>query len=144
MLPGTKLLRRHAGDCKILLTFSQTYNPISDERTLQSYALDVLHGLIEIHSHNVIHCDLKPQNFLIFYNENENVIGDQADSEYITDNVSVNSYDSNSFVKISDFGFSHIIPYGETKAYMKFKTGTFSYTAPEIANVICFKQIFTI
>ena len=113
----------------------QKYNPISDERTLQSYALDVLNGLIEIHRNNVIHCDLKPQNFLIFYNENENESDIQTNDDYISDDISVSSYDPNSFVKVSDFGFAHIIPQGESKAYMKYKTGTFSYTAPEIANV---------
>lgn len=83
----------------------------------------------------MIHCDLKPQNFLIFYNESENESDNRTNGEFISDDVSVTSYDPNSFVKISDFGFSHIIPYGDTKAYMKYKTGTFSYTAPEIANV---------
>jgi serine/threonine protein kinase len=80
----------------------------------------------------VIHCDIKPQNFLIFYNENNE---NNIEIAINDDDLSISSFDANTFIKVCDFGFAHIIPFGIQKAYMKFKTGTFAYTAPEISNV---------
>ncbi len=86
--------------------------------------MDILNGLVEIHKNNVIHCDIKPQNFLLFYSEDECEPPDK----------SVSSFDSDGVLKITDFGLSHIIPAGQTKAFMKFRCGTFGYSAPEVGK----------
>ena len=99
---------------------------------MKAYALDILNGLNEIHKNNIIHCDIKPQNFLLFRNDME--ITDEYDSD-IDDNTSVDSFDPNQYLKITDFGLSHPIPLGSTKTFMKFRCGTYYYTAPEITNV---------
>ena len=48
---------------------------------------------------------------------------------------SYDSFDPSVLLKITDFGLAHIIPPGSNKAYIKYKCGTFSYTAPEVTNV---------
>jgi serine/threonine protein kinase len=93
---------------------------------LKTFALDALNGLNEIHKNNIIHCDIKPHNFLIFKTEEE---GEEELNE------SYDSFDPTQLLKITDFGLSHVIPLGSDKALMKQRCGTFSYTAPEIGNV---------
>lgn len=96
----------------------------------------MLNALIEVHRNNIVHCDIKPQNFLIFNSEENNeMVNIDTDEEYDENNMSVESFDANSYLKITDFGLSHLIPYGQTKAYMKYKCGTFAYRAPEIRDV---------
>lgn len=90
---------------------------------LKSYALDILNGLNDIHRNNIIHCDIKPHNFLIF---------EDKDIELNESNYSNNSHP---IVKISDFGLSHFIPNGSSKSYLKYKCGTHAYTAPEVVDV---------
>jgi serine/threonine protein kinase len=53
-------------------------------------------------------------------------------------NESNYSYSNNHVVKISDFGLSHLIPTGSSKAYLKYKCGTHAYTAPKVVSVILF------
>jgi serine/threonine-protein kinase Chk2 len=111
------------------------YCPVSDERTLKAFAFDILTGLKEIHKNNIIHCDIKPQNFLLFKNENsENNENDSIDEEYFDDY----------FLKITDFGYAHVIPNDSDKAYMKLPCGTFAYTAPEVTKVKLLKFIIII
>jgi serine/threonine protein kinase len=95
---------------------------------LKTFAIDALNGLDEIHRNNVIHCDIKPHNLLVFKSDLE----DTGESEL---NASFDSFDSNMILKITDFGLSHIIPLGSEKTHMKQKCGTYAYLAPEIANV---------
>jgi [calcium/calmodulin-dependent protein kinase] kinase len=52
-----------------------------DEEHCALYFVDLLHGLAHLHSHHIVHRDLKPENILL---------------------------DSRGFVKISDFGVSHL------------------------------------
>jgi serine/threonine protein kinase len=98
---------------------------VSSEQVLKTFALDTLNGLNEIHKNNIIHCDIKPHNLLIF----------KSDDDEDEPNASFDSFDTNMMLKITDFGLAHIIPMGSNNAYMKQKCGTFNYTAPEIANV---------
>jgi serine/threonine protein kinase len=93
---------------------------------LKTFALDILNGLNEVHKNNIIHCDVKPHNFLIFKTEEE---GEEGLDE------SFESFDPTLLLKVTDFGLSHIIPPGSSKALMKQRCGTFAYTAPEINNV---------
>ena len=104
------------------------YCPVADERTLKAYAFDILTGLKEIHRNNVIHCDIKPQNFLVFRNLSEE---GETNAE---DDIEFEDY----YLKITDFGFAHLIPQGNTKVFMKFPCGTFAYTAPEVTKVNSF------
>lgn len=91
--------------------------------------MDILSALKIIHKNGVIHCDIKPQNMLVFSPENN---ADQKD----LNNSCNDSYDSPQILRITDFGLSHIIPAKSTKAYMKYRCGTHVYTAPEITHVI--------
>lgn len=76
-------------------------------------------ALDEMHSRGIIHCDIKPQNFLLFGNAGH------------TDD----SFDENIVLKITDFGLCHYIDSSTGKADMKIACGTFNYKAPEIQNV---------
>ncbi len=63
-----------------------------------------------------------------------------SDEEYdsendLSDNNSADSFDASLYLKITDFGVAHPIAMGSQKAYMKYKCGTYYYTAPEISNV---------
>ena len=88
--------------------------------------MDILNGLNDIHKNGIIHCDIKPQNFMLFKYENDDLLS-QSDCN--------DSFDENLFLKISDFGISHPIHLNTGKAYIKFKCGTHYYTAPEVKNV---------
>ncbi len=97
--------------------------PISDEKTLKAFSFDILTALKEIHKNNVIHCDIKPQNFMPFRNESSSNMVDE-------------SFTDDYYLKITDFGYAHIIPEGFDKTFMKYPCGTFPYTAPEITKVL--------
>lgn len=99
---------------------------------MKAYALDILNGLNEVHRNDIIHADIKPHNFLLFkHDDNEQDELDENDD----DNLSTDSFDPSLLLKLTDFGLSHVLASGNTKAHMKLKCGTFAYTAPEIANV---------
>jgi serine/threonine protein kinase len=102
---------------------------------LKAFALDILNGLNEIHKNGIVHCDIKPQNFMLFKNEYDELTDSQSDSD------SCDSFDANIYLKISDFGISHPLQSNSGKAYIKFKCGTFNYIAPEVVNVRIFIKI---
>jgi serine/threonine protein kinase len=101
-----------------------------NEAKLKHYALNILYGLADIHKSNVIHCDIKPDNFLLFTNDYElNTSSNEDDSE----NISL--VDQDHLVKITDFGLAHIISQGNTRTYLKHPCGSFGYSAPEKKSV---------
>lgn len=137
------------------------YCPVSDEKTLKAFAFDILTGLEECHKNNVIHCDIKPQNFLLFRNnkklvEIENLGKSLENLENLEDlenkieicgeeEISQEEELSEDFIlKLADFGLAHVIPEGESKAFMQYPCGTFAYVAPEITKVIFISLIFYI
>lgn len=73
-----------------------------------------------MHSRGIIHCDIKPQNFLLFNNTGH----------------SDESFDDNIILKITDFGLCHFVDPKTNKAEMKIACGTYNYKAPEVQNVI--------
>jgi serine/threonine protein kinase len=89
-------------------------------------------------------------------NDNDNDINidnnnndSDSDSDNNSDCDSNDSFDENVYLKISDFGISHVIQINSNsnlnlnsdegningKAYMKYKCGTYYYTAPEVKDV---------
>jgi len=98
-----------------------------NESILKHYALNVLYGLADIHKNNVIHCDLKPDNFLLFTT-------DPLDMNNSNDELEDNNFFGEieeEIIKLTDFGLSHIISKGNTKTFMKYHCGSFGYSAPE-------------
>jgi serine/threonine protein kinase len=83
----------------------------------------MINAINEIHKNNIIHSDIKPQNFLLFYE-------DDLDRSVDT---STDSYYSSVVLKLTDFGLAH--PGEGEKTFMKYKSGTYSYQAPEICDV---------
>ena len=81
----------------------KSMNKLIDERVIFYISLDICSGIQEIHSKNLIHRDLKPDNLFI----------------------------SKDFkIKIGDFGISKQLT--NTFNYAKTTIGTFTYIAPEI------------
>lgn len=98
---------------------------------------------------------------MIFKNEyetdddNDNDNDTENDNDNDSDCDSNDSFDENVYLKISDFGISHAIQANNIskfdmekdkdkgnensningKAYMKYKCGTYYYTAPEVKDV---------
>jgi serine/threonine protein kinase len=118
-------------------------NPIDIEKQLLFYALDMLSAINTIHQHNIIHCDIKPQNFLLFNSkfssDDELESFDKLDNSYHSDS-SVSSFDENDILKLTDFGLCHFIEDDKEKAYMERRSGTQQYMAPELTNVNNYKN----
>jgi serine/threonine protein kinase len=100
----------------------------------------MLSAINTIHQHNIIHCDIKPQNFLLFnskYSSDDEYLEsfDILDNSYHSDS-SASTFDENEILKLTDFGLCHFIEDDKDKAYMEHRSGTQQYMAPEITNVI--------
>ena len=102
---------------------------------MKNYSLNILSALSEIHRNNVIHGDIKPDNFLLFRSEDSLTSYENRDNQSDIDDEE--DYEENErLVKLTDFGLSHIISNGNFKAYMKHPLGTYGYIAPEVKSVI--------
>lgn len=62
-------------------------------------------ALKAVHGNGVVHCDLKPENFM---------------------------YDKNDNVRLADFGVSHVLPDGQERMKLESACGTETYVAPEV------------
>ncbi|KAL5022104.1 hypothetical protein ScPMuIL_001259 [Solemya velum] len=79
-------------------------NPGFEEERAIFYAAEIICGLENLHSHNIVYRDLKPENILL---------------------------DDNGHVRISDLGLAVEIPEGEQ---IKGRVGTVGYMAPEVVK----------
>lgn len=89
-----------------LVNMYKEFGPF-DENLIQKYVGEILHGLCFLHSHNIVHQDLKWANILV----------------------------KNGQVKISDFGWARIIKQSMTchNLYKSLK-GTIPWMAPEVIS----------
>ena len=92
--------------------------------------MNILNSLAEIHSNNIIHCDLKPDNFLLF---KDDFLKPLTTIDLDDQDISIEYEDK--ILKITDFGLSQIIQENNTKVYIKNKLGSYSYSAPEMYRV---------
>lgn len=95
-----------------------------------------------MHSNGLVHCDIKPHNFLLFKQIIEVSEKSEDESEDRSGSSSESSKYFNSFnnsrtskVKLCDFGLSHVIG-KEGKVYLKMICGTMKYMAPEVKEVV--------
>ncbi len=95
--------------------------------------MNILSALSEIHRNNVIHGDIKPDNFLLFNTDESSTYYENRDNQ---SDIEDEEEDYDRIIKLTDFGLSHIISNGNTKTYMKHPLGTYGYIAPEVKSVI--------
>lgn len=93
--------------------------------------MDILSALNIIHKNGIIHCDIKPQNMLVFSSDSTKDVNLNEEEN----DESVDSIETPQILKLTDFGLAHIIPAKSSKAFMKYRCGTHGYTAPEVGNV---------
>jgi len=122
---------------KYLLFTLKKFQPILNEKLLKFYATDMLTSLALIHDNNIIHCDIKPENFLLFTNVMNKDDYNNSELE-IDSNRSFSSYEDGSeettILKLADFGLSHLIADNNKTAFAKYSCGTLNYKAPELTN----------
>ncbi|CAA7038155.1 unnamed protein product [Microthlaspi erraticum] len=107
-----KMVMEYAGD-GTLTSFMERNRKLSDT-IIKDFTRMILQGLVSIHSHGYVHCDLKPDNLLLFPRYDEK------------------TWDCSYDLKISDFGVS--IKAGEESDYWGIDSpfvGTPIYMSPE-------------
>lgn len=107
------------------------YCTVPDEATLKIIAMDILHGLDKIHRNGIIHCDIKPENFLVFRTDS-NLLENEGKDLNMSNS---DSFSTPFLFKVADFGMAHIIAKDSEKAYIKYRCGTHAYIAPELTDV---------
>lgn len=88
------------------------HKPIKNETKIKFYTESILKGLDYLHSNNIIHCDIKPDNILRHKKEKKTF----------------------GTIKIADFGLAHFKDPITGKATMLSKCGSFGYLSPETAS----------
>ena len=97
------------------------------ERITKFLVTQILVALKHLHSKNIVHCDLKPENVLL-----------STDSEFphVSKKILIHAMHGSSEnlylheqVKLCDFGYSRIIG---KKSFRKSLVGTPAYLAPEV------------
>ena len=86
----------------------------------------ILAAVKAVHDHGIVHCDLKPQNFILFRR------GDHVTRQMI--DASVLSEHEKYILKLCDFGVSRELEDSATHVSENFPIGTIRYMAPEVVH----------
>ena len=82
-----------------------------------------------VHDHDIVHCDLKPHNFILFRRRSKD-----HPEEIGTGGASVLFEHEKYMLKLSDFGLSRQLEDSATHVSEKFPIGTVRYMAPEVVH----------
>lgn len=107
---------------------------------MRLYCYDILNAIKIIHDNGIIHCDIKPQNFLVFHpdvDESVDYIEGEVDNNYLVTACNEENEEVDK-IKISDFGLAHILNKDQERVHMLYRAGTIEYKAPEVKDVILF------
>lgn len=94
-----------------------------------------------MHENGIVHCDLKPNNFLVIRansdNEQQSLSEESQSDESNKSSELFSSQQINRLTKLKllDFGLSHVIYKESGKAFIKYSCGTHKYQAPEVKDV---------
>ena len=101
------------------------------ERITKFLVTQILVALKHLHSKNIVHCDLKPENVLLSSDSDFPQVGSDLQLSFFPTNYKLHEQfrGMNSIqVKLCDFGYARIIG---KKSFRKSIVGTPAYLAPE-------------
>ena len=88
----------------------------------------ILAAVKAVHDHNVVHCDLKPQNFILFRQRSRDHL------EELGTGASVQFEHEKYMLKLCDFGVSRELEDSATHVSENVPIGTVRYMAPEVVH----------